>query len=86
MQFSLEKRLEKRKWIHATRDSTSRWITYLFHSLIDSSILQEIFYLSQNVNQGWKKKQVRRMGSSSQPPSYSLTKIGTVITPSYNIG
>ena len=41
MQFSLERRLEKRKWIHPTHH-TSLWI------VIDSSILLDFFHLSQN--------------------------------------
>ena len=40
MQFSLEKRLEKKNWIHPTHFS-SRWIV-LQNGVIDSSILQEI--------------------------------------------
>ena len=40
-QFSLEKRLEKRKWIHPTHH-TSRWIV-LENGLIDSLIILEIF-------------------------------------------
>ena len=41
MQFSLEKRLEKRKLIHQTH-RTSRWIV-LKNGVFDSSILLEIF-------------------------------------------
>ena len=54
MQFSLEKRLEKRKLIHQTH-RTSRWIV-LKNGVFDSSILLETFHLYQNVYHAAEKK------------------------------
>ena len=53
MQFSLERRLEKRKWIHPTHH-TSLWI------VIDSSVLLEFFsFVSKCLSIMQQKKQLR---------------------------
>ena len=61
MQFSLEKRLGKRKWIHPTHYNNSRWIVS-YNSVIDSSILQEILSSVSKCLSWNRKNRVKKNG------------------------
>ena len=67
MQFSLQKRLEKRKWIHPTHH-ISQWIV-LWNGVIDSSILLEIFSFVSKclscIGEKTASDEIKRMGSKN---------------------
>ena len=57
MQFSLEKGLEKRKWVHPTHYTQPMNCVIKIVKLIHQ-FYKKFFHLSQNVYHGMEKKQI----------------------------